>query len=332
VQPGAAAGGFLPEPRGSFSTRLFAAFRNPHAPLPLMHPDGPDDLHISLWALYELHYRGFRDLSGDLEWSPPFLERRAALESVFESELRQVTAALVAATAEAGSVVDRLTQIVSQDEAGLSLPSFLQRRATGAQFQDFLRERSVYHLKESDPHAFALPRLAGRPKVALAELQYDEFGAGVPTRLHSTLFARALDAAGIDSTYGAHVNGASAEALAVNNAMSFFGLHRRLRGACMGHLAAFEMTSSFPSRRYAMGAERLGMGADVAAYFDEHVEADAVHEQIAARGICQELVRAEPELAEDVAFGAAACVVLESAAGRALMTSWGSQGTDEVAI
>ena len=90
--------------------------------------------------------------------------------------------------------------------------------------------------------------------------------------MHSEMFARAMDAAGLDSAYGVYVDDASAEVLAVNNAMSLFGLHRRLRGACMGHLAAFEMTSSFPSRRYAMGAERLGFTPDVAAYFDEHVE------------------------------------------------------------
>lgn len=32
------------------------------------------------------------------------------------------------------------------------------------------------------------------------------------------------------------------------NTMSFFGLHRRLRGAIVGHLAAFEMTSSLPNK------------------------------------------------------------------------------------
>lgn len=322
----------LPAPRGSFSSRLFAAMQDPHAPLPQMWPDDEDDLHVSLWVLYELHYRGLRGLAAELEWSPPLLERRAALESAFESELRTLTASLLSESIGGGSIVERLTRIVSHDDGAPGLPSFVQRSATATQYREFLRQRSVYHLKESDPHAFALPRLSGRPKVALAELQYDEFGAGAPSRLHSELFARALTAAGLDPTYGVYVDEAPAEVLAVSNAMSLFGLHRRLRGACMGHLAAFEMTSSFPSRRYAMGAERLGFDTAVAAYFDEHVEADAVHEQIAARGICQELVRMEPELADDVAFGAASCVLLEERAGRALMESWAEPPTSEVAI
>ena len=63
--------------------------------------------------------------------------------------------------------------------------------------------------------------------------------------------------------------------------MSLFGLHRRWRGAALGHLAAVEMTSSEPSRRYSAGLRRLGFDERVTVFYDEHVEADAVHEQIA---------------------------------------------------
>lgn len=90
--------------------------------------------------------------------------------------------------------------------------------------------------------------------------------------------------------------------------MSMFGLNRRLRGAIVGHLAAFEMTSSVPNRSYGDGFRRHGFGADVTDYFDEHVEADAVHEQIAARDLAGALVADEPQLLESVMFGAAACL------------------------
>ena len=130
----------------------------------------------------------------------------------------------------------------------------------------------------------------GRAKVALAELLYDEFGAGRPDALHSKLFADALAGAGLDPRYGAYVDETPATTLAVNNLMSLFGLHRRLRGAALGHLAAFETTSSVPCRRIAAGIERVGLPDVVAAYFHEHVEADAVHEQVALRDICGSLV------------------------------------------
>jgi hypothetical protein len=46
------------------------------------------------------------------------------------------------------------------------------------------------------------------------------------------------------------------------------------------------MTSSIPNRAYANGLRRLGGDADATAFYDEHVEADAVHEQIAAHDLC----------------------------------------------
>ena len=54
------------------------------------------------------------------------------------------------------------------------------------------------------------------------------------------------------------------------------------------------MTSSIPHRMYAEGMRRLGFGDDVTDYFDEHVEADAVHEQIAGFDMAP-LVRGDPE-------------------------------------
>ena len=96
--------------------------------------------------------------------------------------------------------------------------------------------------------------------------------------------------------YGAYVDEAPLEVLEQNNAMSLFGLHRRLRGAALGHLAAFEATSSMPSRRMAQGLQRLGLAEEMVDYYAEHVEADAVHEQLAVRDVCGALVEEEPEL------------------------------------
>ena len=79
-----------------------------------------------------------------------------------------------------------------------------------------------------------------------------------------------------------------------NNALSMFGLQRRLRGAALGHLAAFEATSSLPSRRLAQGLERLGFPDEMVGYYREHVEADAVHEQLALRDVCVALLRRNP--------------------------------------
>jgi len=107
------------------------------------------------------------------------------------------------------------------------------------------------------------------------------------------------------------------------NLMSLCGLHRRLRGAIVGHLALFEMTSSAPNRRYARGLRRLGFDSPEATrFFDEHVEADAVHENIAAVDLAGGLASQEPALAEQIVWGARTLVALDRRWAEHLLGAW----------
>jgi hypothetical protein len=128
---------------------------------------------------------------------------------------------------------------------------------------------------------------------------------------------------GLNDSYGAYWPEALPETHATVNLMTLFGLHRRHRGAALGHLAALEMTSTLPNRRYGNGLRRLGLGVAATAYFDEHVEADAVHEQIAGVDMCGSFAAAEPDRVTDVLWGAACCLALDGAAGTALLRRWG---------
>ena len=199
----------------------------------------------------------------------------------------------------------------------------MQTDATKEQVLDLLRVRSVYHLKEADPTTWVIPRLPVAAKAALVELQYDEYGVGDPARLHAHLFARGMEASGLRPEPGAYVDEAPVEILEQNNVLSMFGLQRRLRAAAVGHLAAFEATSSVPSRRIAQGLERLGFPDEMVGYYREHVEADAVHEQVALRDICVALVDEEPQLEADVWFGAWACLDLEDRTAHRMLDAWG---------
>ena len=150
--------------------------------------------------------------------------------------------------------------------------------------------RSIYHLKESDPRPGSSP--PARSHQGRAD------GAAVrrvrlrrPEPLHAELFARGLDQCGLRHEYGSYIDDVPAEVLEENNAMSLFGLNRRLRGAALGHLAAFEVTSSVPSRRWLRASSDLGLPQAMIDYYLEHVEADAVHEQLAVRTICGSLAR-----------------------------------------
>jgi hypothetical protein len=113
----------------------------------------------------------------------------------------------------------------------------------------------------------------------------------------------------------------------MSNVVSMFGLHRRLRAASVGHLATVEVTSSLPCRKYVQGIERLGLAREMADYFDEHVEADAVHEHVATRDICAALVEREPALVEDVFFGAAVCLLVDRLHAEHLLGAWEQGGS-----
>jgi hypothetical protein len=318
----------LPAPRGPLSERLGYVLRRTPQPVDAALLDcardaaagaglEDEDLQVSLWVLYEQHYRGFDDVDSRWEWSPDLLAARAVLEGSFERALEK----FVAPPAPDGDIAKALFALAAEDEAPL-LSAYLDRRANLEQFREFVMHRSIYHLKEADPHTWAIPRLHGAAKAALVEIQADEYGGGRPERMHSELFRRTMRALDLDDTYGAGVDYAPAVTLATVNAMSLFGLHRRRRGASAGHLAAFEMTSSLPNRRYGNGLRRLGLGPEATEFYDEHVEADAAHEQIAVRDLCGSLVAGEPELAADVLFGAATALALEAPVAAHMLGAW----------
>jgi hypothetical protein len=320
----------LPEPRGPLSEALCRDLATRPAlsattieRADLVAAGGPcaltdEDLQISLAVLYELHYRGFDGVSEDWEWDPTLLRLRAGLERRHLAALRH----LVGPIEVTDESIDRqLAALIAADDSP-SLSSFMAKQGTLEQWREYLALRSVYHLKEADPHTFAIPRLSGRAKAAMVEIQADEYGGGSPERMHSELFAGLMGSLGLDPAYGALWNEAPAAAFASVNTMSLFGLHRRWRGAALGHLAAVEMTSSEPSRRYSAGLRRLGFDERVTVFYDEHVEADAVHEQIASVDMCGSLVAEEPALAPDVLFGAACSLAMDGVAATHLLGAW----------
>lgn len=190
------------------------------------------------------------------------------------------------------------------------------------QLREYAALRSLYHLKEADPHAWVIPRLGGRAKAAMVAIEYDEFGAGHPERIHSRLFADLMDDLGLDTTYGRYLDHAPAPLLATVNLMSLLGLHRASRGALVGHFACVEVTSPPGSRRLAKAMRRCGAGPAAERFYTEHVEADAVHEQVVRHEVIGGLLAEEPGLEPDVAFGCAATVLLEDRLSSYLRTQW----------
>jgi hypothetical protein len=277
-----------------------------------------EDLQLALAVCYELHYRGFDGVHDDWEWNPELLRLRAVLEQRHLAALHSLVSPVAVTT---DPVDQQLTAVIAADD-GPSLSRYMAKHGTVEQWREYLTVRSVYHLKEGDPHTWAIPRLSGRAKAAMVEIQADEYGGGSAERMHSQLFAGLMRDLDLDDAYGALWDDAPAVAFTSVNTMSLFGLHRRLRGACLGHLTAVEMTSSEPSRRYSSGLRRLGYGTGTTVFYDEHVEADAVHEQIASVDMCGSLVAEDPALTADVLFGAQCSLALDGLTAHHLLGAW----------
>src|SRR6202000_541580 len=281
------------------------------------------DLELALYMCYELHYRGFAGVDPTWEWHPALLELRAELHRVFLAGVRRDVGAIDdghTAAAEMESI-----SIETLDGTGPSY--YLRDHGTWEQMREYFVHRSLYHLKEGDPHAFVIPRLTGQAKASFVAVEFDEYGAGRAARPHQQLCADLLTAADLDATYLAYLEKVPAESLAVVNLMSLFGLHRQFRGAAIGHFASTEITSSPGSRRLVEALQRLNAPPECVAFYREHVEADAVHEQVVRGDVVGDLVAREPHLDRDVVFGIRAHAAVEDRLADVIMTSWKADET-----
>jgi hypothetical protein len=312
----------LPEPRGVLSETLVHHLQR--APHPISVPPLPDnadlcdeDLHLALAISYELHNGGIDEVEDQWEWDPSLLGLRQKLEIRFERALARAVPRRVIKTDAASALRD----LVAADPSP-SLSRWMVERGTPEQFRELIVHRSFYQLREADPHTWAIPRLRGSAKAAMVMVQADEYGNGIAERMHSSLFARTMKAFELDATEGSYVDWLPGPTLASVNLMHLFGLHRRWRGAIAGHLAVFEMTSTAPNSRYADALRRFGYGPDATEFYDEHVEADEVHQRIACEQLAGTLAREDPAMASDIMFGGETLLYLDGLVARHLIDAW----------
>ncbi|ROZ86556.1 iron-containing redox enzyme family protein [Gordonia sp. OPL2] len=282
------------------------------------------DVQRAWFVVAELDGRGVDGVDDRWNDHPAVSAIRQTLGDALEAAVRDRVGAVDGCSA--AELPARVRRELAEIDAP-AMSTHLQDSGTIENYRDLLRHRSLYHLREADPHTTAIPRLAGRAKAGLVEIQSDEYGGGREEDMHSTLFARSMRAIGLNSDYGAYAGDLPAVTLAWSNALTLFASRRRLRAAVVGHLLALECTSSLPNKRYAKGLRRLGYDADATRFFDEHVEADAVHEQIALYDMAVPLLDQEPELACDLLIGFRAALVLDADVGRHLLETWQDTST-----
>ncbi len=308
----------LPTPRGELSARVCEALRaEPGTPVPSAGDPDPfgADLHLTLHTCYELHYRGFADVDETWEWDPALLALRGDLERRYLAALREA--------APGGDDLDAELDQLTSTPAEPSGPSvYLRDEGRWEQIREYFVHRSIYHHKEADPYVWVIPRLTGQAKAALVAVEFDEFGGGRGERVHARLYADLLAGAGLDPTYLRYLDVVPTPMLALVNMMSMFGLHRAHRGALVGHFASVEITSPPGSARMVQALRRFDADPACVAFYREHVEADAVHEQIMRREVIGDLLAREPEQRAALVFGIQVTDLLEERFADHVLGAW----------
>jgi hypothetical protein len=314
----------LPDPRGSLTECLLDRLTRPvHDLGSLAEPDDDpivgEDAPLALYLCYEQHYRGLPGVDEGWEWEPSLLAVRRQLERSMERRLTEM-AGRIPCGKTAAEVVGALRQLAA-DDTGPSLSEVVEREASTQQVRELAIHRSAYQLKEADPHTWGIPRLLGEAKAAMVQIQTGEYGDGVASDVHATLYATTMEALGLDPTYGAYLDVIPGVTLSTCNLISLFGLHRTWRAALVGHLALFEMSSVEPMRRYSAGMSRLGYGPEARRFYDDHVLADEVHQRIALEMVAG-LIDDEPFTGGEVIFGARALRAVEAAMATRILDAW----------
>jgi hypothetical protein len=272
-----------------------------------------EDLQLALHLSYELSYRSSSGVDDALEWDLDLLRLRSRLERPFLDALRRDTSG-------SDDVEAALAPLLLEPVSGTGPSWHLAGRGEHWQLREYVAHRSVYHLKEADPQAFVVPR-PGRA---------DQGGAGVraarrvrrragradarhPVRLDDARAGprRPLRRSRRPCT-GRHARTGQPHVAA--------GLRRSLRGAAVGQFVMIEVTSS-PGPA---GCRRPSTGCPTARgqrFYDEHIEADAVHEQVLRAGL-RDLLRREPQLAADVVLGIEAGLLLEDRFAEHVLAAW----------
>ncbi|MFC9437383.1 iron-containing redox enzyme family protein [Nocardia sp. NPDC057030] len=315
--------GVLPAPRGELSAAVNDVLsRSPGSSVPRLPELDPygEDFQLALHTCYELHYHGYGSVDTGWEWDPGLLTLRSAMEQRYLRALHDD----VPGGADLDAELERLL-LTPAEETGVS--AFLRDEGLPWQLREYFVHRSVYHHKEADPYAWAIPRLRGQAKASLVAVEFDEFGGGRGERVHAQLYADLLAGAGLDPGYLRYLDRVPAPMLALVDMMSLFGLHRAWRGALVGHFAAVEITSPPGALRMAQALGRWDeFDPACALFYHEHVEADAVHEQV-LREVITDLLAREPELCASVVFGIQVTDLLEDRFGDHVLGSWRADRT-----
>lgn len=315
----------LPTARGPFSTAVLSALTD-GTPAPAAPTSKDvlfdDDVQIALATIHELRFHGVQGIADGAELRPDIHALRLELDEQLLATVRELVTVpeITDASEVSGYIKERcLPQKTSVEE---SLGRRLSAQGTLAEFREYFVHRSLYLLREADAHSYAIPWLETEAKFALLEIQFDEYGSGRRKDVHAQLFANTMASVGLSPEYGHYIDAIPAITLADLNMLNAYTTSRAYRGQLMGNLCALEGTSSLGSKAVSARLKRLGLGDDTRRFYDIHVLADAVHEEVAATDLAGRMAASDPGAAAGVLEGVESYFAMEQLVGGWILESW----------
>jgi hypothetical protein len=178
-------------------------------------------------------------------------------------------------------------------------------------------------------HLRAVSRLLDRTTSLTDHARGAELARAARATLHAQMYRAALESTGIDSRYGVHLESVPGATLSSFNFVMMLVLHRRWRAALVGHVALHETYLS-SLRNYVAGFERLEMRAAVD-YCQAQNHAGELLDFTGLEELVSDFVATEPELSDDVLFGARAFDFLENSFATRLLSAW-SEGRSSLRL
>lgn len=283
----------LPRARGPLSRQVLRALRGERSvgagvdsPLPPGSPHD-DDFQLSLWILNVVRAGDFEGVDRHCVGSLRVQNFRWYLERAYEDRLRNLTPQPPAGPLP--WLIDDLRSDGSRPAPDVEVAK--QRFVT----------KAPYLAWEADPHTLTLAAVEFPLKQPLADIQSGEYGVGHGDT-HAVIYRNCL--AALDVSLVEALESAPAEAYAYANSAWLFGADRRLRGASLGQLCLLEMDSVEPCARAVDDWDRFDLPVEARRWYDVHVMADAVHDQVIRQQLIPAIERETPHLLDDAAWGA----------------------------
>lgn len=286
-----------------------------------------EDAHRALYALY-----------ADRVWRAPRHPRPAFAQAALDVSRGELEQGL------RHHLARRRNGAIGTPPENVELAEWMQRLALGPHphedptWGEFIREsisleqlkqivinRSLFFLREPDPWIFAVPKLRGIAKAGLIDLMLDEYGWGKLDHMHSSVYARLMEALELQSEIDHYEAAADWRFLATLNHQWMLGLNPELNNRLLGTIYLTEADSPGAMTNYLAAWARLGIDdPDVLRFYEIHVSADENHRDVALHEVVLPVCEANPDAAKDVARGIFDARTLEAdfAAGlRALFES-----------